>query len=291
MNGNNPYISVVIISYNGLEFIDDCLSSVKKSLEGVAAEIIVVDNGSSDGTAILIKTKYPEIKLIANDTNLGFAMAANQGIKTVVGKYILLLNQDIRIREKAISLLAERLEQEEHIGVIGPKFIGFDGRLQKGCRSFPRYGTLFFEFSGLSRLFPHSRLFSEWRMGWFNHLEESQVDQPMGAAMMFRKTLLEKIGFFDEGFGIFFNDVDFCRRAKEAGCKNLYFPEAVVEHYVGGSTRKMKARMIYKSHGSMYRYFRKYNRAVLSLPLLYFWGVLLFLSALLRIGHYKLFRR
>lgn len=275
-------ISIIIISFNGIEFIDDCLNSAIKSIDEVSSEIIVVDNASHDGTIQLLENKYPNIKLIKNSKNLGFAAAVNIGLANAIGRFILLLNQDIKIIGPAIPQLTKRLTMSDKIGIIGPKFIGFDGKLQKSCRAFPKYMDLLYEFTGLSYIFPKSKIFSQWKMGWFDHERELEVDQPMGAAMMFRHELVDKIGIFDESFRIFFNDVDFCRRAKEAGFVNLYYPIAVIMHYGGGSINKMKPRMIFESHYSMFRYFKKYNKSIFSLPLLYFWGGKLFIAAIFR---------
>jgi GT2 family glycosyltransferase len=275
-------ISVIVISFNGIEFIDNCLSTTIMSLANTSSEVIVIDNASSDGTVELIKNKYSQVRLLENKGNLGFARAVNQGFELAAGKYILILNQDTRIIGNAIPALADRLEREQTVGTIGPEFIGFDGRLQKSARAFPRYRDLLFEFTGLSYLFSGSRVFANWKMGWFDHLAEREVDQPMGAALMIRRELLEKIGGLDESFGIFFNDVDFCRRVREAGYVNLYYPEAVVAHFVGGSTRKRRAKMIIESHRSMLRYFAKYARSPGSRVPLYFWGGVLYAAAAVR---------
>jgi len=288
MTNDKIEISVVLISYNGREFIEDCLRTTFDSIKNVSHEVIVVDNASSDGTPEIIESKFSKARIIRNDSNLGFAVAVNQGLKAVVGKYILILNQDTRIVGEAIPRLAQKLHDDHKIGSIGPEFIGFDGRLQRSARAFPRYRDLFFEFTGLSYLYPRSKIFARWKMGWFDHLTEREVDQPMGAALMVRRDMIEKVGLLDESFGIFFNDVDFCRRIQQAGYINLYFPEAVVEHFVGGSTRKRKARMIIESHRAMFKYFKKYNKSVFSLPLLYFWGGVLYLTALLRAAFSKI---
>ena len=290
MNASRPQISVIVISFNGIEFIGDCLGSITAGLSGVGSEIIVIDNGSSDGTCELIERKYPEIVLIKNTGNLGFAPAVNQGLKNSSGEYILLLNQDIKIVGDAIIQLVEQLKKDDRIGVIGPKFIGFDGVLQKSGRAFPRYRDLLYEFTGLSYLFPKSPIFGHWKMGWFDHLTEKEIDQPMGAAMMFRKGLIDEIGLFDEQFRIFFNDVDFCRRAKDKGYINLYYPDAVIEHFLGGSTRKAKPKMIFESHREMYLYFKKYGRPW-GLPFLYFWGLMLFIAAIYRVGLNPFFKK
>ncbi|SYZ72765.1 Family 2 glycosyl transferase [Candidatus Zixiibacteriota bacterium] len=284
-------VSVVIVTYNGAEFIRDCLRSLMDEATALNLEIVAVDNGSTDGTAALISKEFPIVKLIKNNVNAGFARAANQGIEMTQGDIILLLNQDTKIRNDAVSKLARFLNEKASAGVIGPRFNGFDGILQKSCRALPRYRDLLFEFTGLSYLFPRSKIFAHWKMGWFDHLTEREVDQPMGAAMMFRKGLFERLGGFDEDFPIFFNDVDFCRRAQDAGLVNYYYPEAVIEHFVGGSTRKRKPQMILESHRAMYRYFRKYCRkSFLSRIALYFWGIMLYISAYLRVGLSLIFK-
>jgi len=290
MNTSECYISVVVISFNGREFIDDCLSTTCESLAGVDAEIIVVDNGSADGTLDIIRDKYPNVSLIPNDTNLGFARAVNQGLTRSRGEFILLLNQDTRIRDRAIIKLAERMKRDDRIGTIGPKFVGFDGRLQFSARAFPRFRDLLYAYTGLSRVFPRSKIFNRWKMGWFDHETEMAVEQPMGSALLIRRQVVDRVGLFDERFEIFFNDVDYCRRVVESGYSNLYYPDAVVEHFHGGSVKKMRPRMVYVWHRAMYRYLRKYNRGLIHRPLLYFWGAVLFVSALVRSLYYRFSR-
>ncbi|MEW5925491.1 MAG: glycosyltransferase family 2 protein [Candidatus Zixiibacteriota bacterium] len=282
-------ISVVLISYNGREFINDCLRTTLESLKGVSSEVIVIDNASSDGTIEIIERNFSAARIIKNSANLGFAKAVNQGFNEARGEYIFLLNQDTRIVADAVPRLMQRMAEDPAVGTIGPKFIGFDGRLQRSIRAFPRYRDLFFEFTGLSYLFCRSKAFASWKMGWFDHLTEMEVDQPMGAALMIRRSVIDKVGRFDESFGIFFNDVDFCRRVKEAGFVNLYYPEAVIEHFVGGSTRKNKARMIIESHRAMYKYFKKYTKTPPGIPLLWFWGGVLYITALIRAAFSKFF--
>ena len=287
---NNMFISVVVISFNGIEFIEDCLITVQKSLTDTNSEIIVVDNNSTDGTIELIESRFPDLQLIKNKNNLGFAKAVNQGFDSSSGEYILLLNQDTRIVEDAIVKLARRMEIDPKIGTIGPKFIGFDGKLQKVCRTLPRYRDLLFIFIGLSWLFPKSKCFAYWKMNWFDHLEEVEVDQPMGAALMVRKSLSDKIGGFDERFRIFFNDVDFCRRVKNAGYINLYYPSAVIEHYYGGTISKMKPQMVVEWHRAVAEYFKKYSSGLPGKFAANFMGILLRLLAYPRAWFHRFFR-
>jgi GT2 family glycosyltransferase len=260
------------------------------SVRGMSAEIIVVDNASTDGTIELIEREFPGARLIKNSANFGFARAVNQGLNQSAGELILVLNQDVKLKSDAVFRLARRLKEDPGIGVIGPKFIGFDGRLQKLCRAFPKYRDIIFEAIGLAPLFPNSRFFSHWKMRWFDHETSMEVDQPMGSAMMFRRELLKAAGDFDESFPIFFNDVDFCRRVKEAGLINLYYPEAVVEHYLGGSTERARAAMIMESHRSMYRYFRKYAKSIHARLILYFMGGIIFFIGVIRAAAYLILR-
>jgi len=283
-------ISVVVISFNGMEFIEDCLTTTRSSLENVTSEILVIDNGSTDGTVELIENRFPNIGLIRNKENLGFAKAVNQGFDKAGGEYILILNQDTRIVGNGIVKLADRMKNDPDIGTIGPKFIGFDGQLQKSCRTFPKYRDLIFSFLGLSKLLPRSKCFSSWKMGWFDHLDEAEVDQPMGAALMVKRSVLDRIGGFDERFRIFFNDVDYCRRVKAAGYINLYYPTAVIEHYYGGSIRKMKPQMVLEWHRSLAEYFKKYSQKQPRKMIALFCGIFLVLLSYPRALYYRIIK-
>lgn len=283
-------LSIIVVSFNGGAFIEDCLRTTIESVGTIPYQIIVIDNGSTDDTLAIIRSRFPKVTVIANEKNRGFAAAVNQGLETASGEFILLLNQDIRVQGDSILRLMDRLAQDSRIGVISPKFVNFEGRLLKSARAFPRHRDLFFELSGLSYLFPRSKTFSSWKMGWFDHEEEQEVEQPMGAAMMFRRSLVEEVGRFDETFPIFFNDVDFCRRVIEGGYRNLYYPSAVIEHFVGGATSRRRTAMIFESHRSMYRYYIKYSRGLFDGLLTHLCGLLLLLAALVR-APFSLFRR
>ena len=277
MNDQRPEISAVIILWNGMKFIPDCMRTLSEELQPFRHEIIIVDNGSHDGSPEFIEQNYPNVTLIHNGANLGFARAVNQGFETGTGEYYYILNQDLRFGHGATSRLLARLKQDESIGMIGPKFIYFDGGTQRSVRSFPTYRHVLYRALFLDRVFPDHPKFGSWRMGYFDHEKEAFVDQPMGAVMLIPRKVVEEIGGMDERFPILFNDVDFCRRLAIAGYKRLYFPEAVVEHYVGASTSTMPVRIRIISHTSMYRYMRKYARPI-ELPLLWLCGALLMIS-------------
>lgn len=295
---NRPTVSAVIIAYQGVRFIPDCLRTVAAELADYRHEIIVVDNYSTDGTREFIETRYPEVKLIRNERNEGFARAVNQGIKASQYEYVWLLNQDIRIRPGCLATLVDFYRRADRPGVVGPRYLGFDGRLQLSCRRFPRYHHLLSELSGLAYLFKKSLLFNGWKMGDFDHLSSREVEQPMGAVMLIHRDRFAQVGLLDETFPMFFNDVDFCRRLSAAGFKNYYCFDAVVEHYVGGSVSRHKPRMVWLAHRAMYRYFVKVERErgggriskVLRFPFPHLAGLLLYLAAIPR-SLYHLIRK
>ncbi|MBN1211534.1 MAG: glycosyltransferase family 2 protein [candidate division Zixibacteria bacterium] len=277
MNDKDCEISAIVVSYHGLKFLPDCLRTLSDDLRPLSHEIIVVDNGSTDGSVGFVKERYPLVTLIENRTNLGFARAVNIGLEQARGRYLYILNQDLRFPNGTAQSLLDRIKRDESIGLIGPKYIGFDGKLQKTARAFPSYRHIFFRALLLDRLFPGSPTFASWRMGWFDHETELFVDQPMGAVMLLPRKIIEDIGLLDEKFPIFFNDVDFCRRIKEAGYKLLYYPGAVVEHYAGASVRQKPFRMRFISTLALIRYLKKYARPR-EYPLLFICAVILWLG-------------
>jgi len=283
-------ISAVVISFHGIDFIAACLKTLSENLAGYTHEIIIVNNHSTDGTVEYIETNFPKARIIKNPANYGFARAINQGIEAARYEYIWLLNQDIRIRSDCLDTLLDCMDRIDRPGIVGPKFVGFDGVLQKMSRRFPRYHNLLWELTGMAYLFPESRFFNGWKMGDFSHLESAPVEQPMGAAMLIRRECIDAVGLLDESFTIFFNDVDYCRRIIEAGYTNYYCAEAIIEHYVGGSVSRRKPKMVWISHMGMYKYFAKWERRrkssfavrLLRRPLLYLAGLMLILSAIPR---------
>jgi len=282
MSDSTIRVSAIVISWNGKAFLADCLRTLSADLEGLSHEIIVVDNGSTDGSVGIINEVCPQARLILHHANLGFAKAVNAGIGAARGENLFILNQDIRVRPGCTSALLGRLESDRTIGLIGPRFVGFDGELQYSARAFPRYRHIIYHALFLDRLFPKSREFGSWKMTWFDHETEMEVEQPMGAAMLAPRPVIDRVGLFDESFPILFNDVDFCRRLHEAGYTLLYYPTAVIEHFVGGSTRRLPIRMVIESHRSLYRYLRKYARPR-EYPLLWFCGALLIAGAIPRL--------
>jgi GT2 family glycosyltransferase len=276
-------LSIIIVTWNSQEYIRNCLDSIFLSGGNFTSEVIVVDNGSSDQTAEIVEEFYPQVNLIQNKTNLGYAKANNQGLEEAKGEYILLLNPDTQVLEDALFLMYELMEQNPKVGALGPKLLNPDKSVQPSCREFPTFSTLVWEFSGLSRLFPRSKTFGRWRMGYFDFDKAREVDQPMGSCLMLRKETLENVGIFDENFEIFFNDVDLCYRIKKSGWKIYFYPEAKVIHHKGASTRKAKARMIWLSHLAFYKFFKKHKPGLANRLLLFIFLIPLIFSAGVRI--------
>ena len=277
MSDTRPEISAIVILFNGRQFLPELLGTLEADLSFTAHEFILVDNGSVDGSVEYVKEHYPDADLVANGANLGFARAVNIGLQMARGKFLYVLNQDLRFRPGATRTLLERLKREPQLGMIGPGYFFFSGRPHKSARALPTYRHVIYRALFLDRLFPHHREFSHWRMGWFDHKTEMYVDQPMGAVMLIPRAVVDKIGYMDETFPILFNDVDYCHRMKLAGYRLLYYPAAVVEHHVGASTVKRPYRMKVISHFSMYRYLRKYAKWY-EYPLLWLCGALLMLG-------------
>lgn len=275
-------ISIVIVTWNSKEFIRSCLESCLRSSEGLSREIIVVDNSSSDRTAQIVREFFPQVSLIENKTNVGYAKANNQGIAKSTGRYVLLLNPDTEVQGNALGLMLKFMEANPNVGALGPRLLNPDETVQPSCREFPTFSTLIWEFTGLSRLFPKSKILGSWKMGYFDFNQPREVDQPMGSCLMLKRETLEQVGLFDETFAMFFNDVDLCYRVKKAGWKIFFSPEAQVVHHHGASTGKAKRKMIWLSHLAFYKFFKKHKIGWGNRLLLLLFSIPLFLSALPR---------
>ena len=262
-------LSVCIVNWNTREDVAECLSALQAAMAGLEAEVIVVDNASADGSADLVRERFGWARLIANSENLGYARGNNQAIEASAGDLALLLNPDTVMPPDGLRQLVAFAEEHPEAGAIGCRLVYPDGRVQQSCRSFPTPDIILYEYIGLSRLFPRSRVFGKYRMSWWDYGDVREVDQPMGSCLLLRREALEQVGLMDEQFPIFFNEVDLCFRLKQAGWRILYTPEPSVVHKVGRSTRQVKLRMIIESHDSLLRFYRKHYAASLRPHALY----------------------
>jgi GT2 family glycosyltransferase len=253
-------LSVIIVSWNTKDLLRACLSSLHKEIAALEAEVFVVDNDSSDGSAAMVAAQFNSVKLIANATNRGFAAANNQALALASGDYILLLNPDTEVQPGGLPFLIEFIERHPKAGIVAPQLLNSDGSIQRSCRQFPSFLGMTYELLGLSRMFSHVQKFRQYKMLDWNHDDERQVDQPEGACLLVRRAVIEQVGKLDEGFFMLFEEVDWCYRIKQAGWEIWFTPGAKVVHHYGQSIKQVKAKMILSSHRGMYRYWRKHHR-------------------------------
>lgn len=235
-------LSIIIVNYNVKEFLQNLLHSINKSAAGISYEIIIIDNASDDGSVEFIKEKFlPQggIKLIVNSTNIGFGKANNQGLLAAKGKYILLLNPDTLLGEDTLPKMINFFESTPEAGIAGCKILNPDGTLQLACRrSFPGPWTSFCKVTGLSSLFPQSRIFARYNLTYLDENQTYEVDAISGSFMMMRKEVYEKAGGFDEDFFMYGEDLDLCYRIQKAGYKVYYVHSTQIIHYKGESTKR-----------------------------------------------------
>jgi GT2 family glycosyltransferase len=232
-------LSIIIVNYNVKYFLEQCLFSLRKSVTGIDAEIIVVDNQSTDGSVEYLKPRFTEVKFILNNTNLGFAKASNVGLKHARGNYILFLNPDTLLSENTLEKCISFFEYHHDAGALGVKMIDGSGTfLKESKRSFPSPLTSLYKLFGLSKIFPRSKIFSRYYAGHLDKNKNHEVDVLAGAFMMIRKEVLEKLGSFDESFFMYGEDIDLSYRIQKNGFKNYYLAETEIIHFKGESTRR-----------------------------------------------------
>ncbi|OGJ93185.1 MAG: hypothetical protein A2248_17590 [Candidatus Raymondbacteria bacterium RIFOXYA2_FULL_49_16] len=252
-------LSVIIVSYNVSGFLDHCLDSVIKACTGIRAEIIVVDNASTDTTVEMVRNKYPGVALIENPRNVGYSAANNQGITRARGAYSLLLNPDTIVPSNACTLSIDFLEKHPDIGLMSLKIVNADGTFQPACRrGFPTPTTAFYRMTGLSHLFPRSSRFGKYNLTFLDEDAESDVDAVCGAYMMVRTSLLKDIGGFDEDFFMYGEDIDLCYKIKERGSRVYYYPASEIIHFKGESSRKNRLQSALNFYNSMFIFSKKH---------------------------------
>lgn len=246
----SPLISVIIVNYNTCELTRQCLTSLQSETAAITAEVIVVDNASSDDSREMIQKEFPEVELLAMQENLGFGKANNVGVRAAKGKHVILLNSDTIVKPQAFQKLLNFAEQKPSLGAVGPKLLNADGSLQKGCWRFPTFSRVLGETVGLWRLLgtPSNYLDKD-----YNHVR--QVDFAIGACLLLPRKLYEEIGGFDEQFFMYSEETDLCMRMRKAGLKVYFYPESEIIHLGGGSqvTSGRRAKQFYNSQELFYR--------------------------------------
>ncbi|MFQ5648886.1 MAG: glycosyltransferase [bacterium] len=250
-------LSIIIVNYNVKEFLEQALISVQKALSQISAEVIVVDNASRDGSQTLVRERFPEVKLIANRENLGFAKSSNQGVKAARGKYLLLLNPDTIVQEDTFVKLLEFFEGNPDAGMVGCKILNPDGSLQLACRrSFPTPWVAFTKLSGLSTIFSRSKLFGRYNLTYLDPDEPCAVEAISGSFMMVRRETIKDVGLLDESFFMYGEDLDWCYRIGQSPWKVMYYPGTQIIHFKGESSKKAqfdRLKVFYQAMGQFAR--------------------------------------
>jgi len=232
-------ITVVIVNYNVRPFLNHCLQSIFRAGDGLNVEVIVVDNASTDNSAEMVEQNYPDVILLANQENVGFARANNQAFRIAKGEAILILNPDSFVQTDTLRTLFEHLEQTADIGAIGPKILLPDGRFEpRSMRGFPTPWAAFSYLSGLATLFPRSAFFNRYLLTHLDREKQQEVDALSGCCMMVRRNLLNDLQGFDEDYFMFGEDLDLCYRIQKRGRKIIYDPSTRIVHFKGESTRR-----------------------------------------------------
>jgi O-antigen biosynthesis protein len=252
-------LSVVIVNYNVKFFLEQCLHSVDAAVKGLEAEIFVVDNNSVDGSVEMVAEKFPDVKLIANRENTGFSKANNQAIQQAEGEYILLLNPDTVVEHDTFTRSVAFMDAHPDAGGLGIKMVDGKGRfLPESKRGLPTPIVAFYKIFGLSALFPKSKIFGRYHLGFLNKEQTHVVDVLAGAYMMLRRKTLDKTGLLDEDFFMYGEDIDLSYRITKAGYKNYYYPGARIIHYKGESTKKSSVNYVFVFYNAMVIFARKH---------------------------------
>ncbi|MDZ7859651.1 MAG: glycosyltransferase [Candidatus Krumholzibacteriota bacterium] len=253
-------LSIVIVTYNSKNVIGKCISSLKEYSPSCNYEIIVIDNASKDGTPEFVSSEFNNVRVEANSRNKGYSGGVNQGVSLSKGRMVLILNPDIVVREKSIDRLFDFMEKTPDAAMVGSKLLNSDGSLQYSCRSFYTIKALFLRRTFLGKLFPRAKSLRRHLMLDYDHQKTRRVDWILGACMMVRAEVIEKIGMMDERFFLYFEDVDWCYRIKQFGWNVYYLPRSVMTHlYMRSSSRSMFRKPFLIHLLSLLKYYDKWN--------------------------------
>jgi GT2 family glycosyltransferase len=263
----NATVSTLIVTYNVRDYLLDTLRAYYETC-GPEAEVIVVDNASTDGSAEAVTERFPRARLVRLEQNVGFGRANNRGLELSHSDFVLVMNPDVVVRPGCVNALRRFLIEHPDVGAVGPRLQRPDGRLDLAARrAFPTPAAAFFRFTGLSRLFPRSARFNRYNLGARPVESTQEIDAGTAACLMVRRAAIDKVGFFDPDFFMFGEDLDLCYRLKQSGWKIFYVPAAVAIHVKGTSTRQATRRMLYEFHRAMWIFHKKHYARTTPAPL------------------------
>lgn len=274
--GGKIVLSIIIGNHNTSKILQKTLDSIFTHLKDFAFEVIVIDDASSDNSVTEIKRNYPKVKIICNKKNLGYSKSYNKGTKEARGEYILHLNSDILLKRASnIKSAILYLESHKKVGILGCKIIKHNDELDLPCkRSFPNIMNVFFVTIGLAKLLPQNKLFGNYYLTYLDENEIHNVDCLMGAFMLIKKKVISEIGYLDERFFIYGEDIDFCFRAKKYKWEIVYYPPVIIQHRHGATTVNSKLRHIWLFHYAMWLYYKKhYSQHFILVRLVVFLGI------------------
>jgi GT2 family glycosyltransferase len=270
-------LSVIIVNWNTAGLLEACLESIRQNATGLRYEVIVVDNGSSDGSVGMVKRRFPEAILIANPTNVGYARANNQGLSRASGRYLLLLNSDTEVTEGAPDTLLAYIEGHPRVGAVGPRLIRPDGTLQQSCDLFPlRPWEMAWE-RVVDRLWPQNAVTRRGRVARWDLSQPLAVDWLVGAALLVRREVIAGVGGLDDRFWMYAEDLEWCYRMRQAGWEVHYLPHATVYHRQRGSserTPELARQLARQREESLVLFYRKHygSAAALGLRVVLAWN-------------------
>ena len=259
--------TIIVVNYNVREFLRQALRSVYRAVDSLSAEIFVVDNASEDGSVDMARAEFPDVHLIENAENRGFAAANNQVLSLARGQFIVLLNPDTVVQEDTFLAVRRFFTSPEgrEAGMVGCKILNPDGTLQLACRrSFPTPWVAFTRLSGLSRLFPRSRVFGKYNLTYLDEDEVAEVEAISGSFMVIRREALRQVGLLDEMFFLYGEDLDWCLRLRAVGWKIYYVPQTQIIHFKGESSKRSQLDNLRVFYQAMHLFARKHFRARLS---------------------------
>lgn len=250
-------ISIVIVTWNCKKFIAECLDSLRPLRHNPEIETIIVDNASWDGTPELVRDCYPDVMLIRSQENLGFTKGNNLGIRKTSGKYLCLINPDVRVLDGCIEKMYEYMENNPQVGLLGPRMLNSRGKSDRSYMGAPTLWNLFCRALALDTCFPGSKILGGFLMNYFDRNQIAEVDILNGWFWMARSGALNQVGLLDEELFMYADDLDWSKRFHKAGWKVVYFPAAESIHYGGGTTDRAPIRFTVEMHRANFQYWQK----------------------------------
>ncbi len=292
---SSPDLSIIIVNWNVRDLLRACLESIERGRGNLDVEVIVVDSASSDGSVAMLTADFPWVTLVACSENVGFPKGNNLGIAKANGRYILLLNPDTVVLDNALTVMLSYLQSHPDVGIVGAQLLNADGSVQSSRRRFPTLATAFFESTWLESLAP-AALLARYYARDLPDDQTADVDWVTGACMMAPRTAVAAIGGLDEAYFMYSEELDWCRRFKDADWRVVYLPAAQIVHYVGKSSEQAVVARHINFQRAKLRYFRKYHSRLAagllrSFLLLNYFGQLVLEAVKGVLGHKRPLRR